>query len=265
MNNPDEMTNLPPSEGEGDYADPPELKDPLGDRVSPTQARLIYRMSMPTMIMRVLRFLLPHDAASLVEEATEKLFSDGIIDRVVSGEGKTYKLIYDRLVALQVIEDQKLGVEALAYLNNDDPLQVRIDETLVKDEIVSALELSVIPTALTFNTEGAPLFNFDEDSFLVNASVVARVRRKGGGTLPRAANVQYIYRCEDVVLHRGDPEMQKQVRSQALAASRQAVLEVLRDNPRTYFGIFTSDPQEVAVLIDVDIFRATDHRGNIFI
>lgn len=264
MNNPDEMTNLPPSEGEGDYADLPEHTDPLGATVSPAQARLIYRMTMPNMIMRVLRFLLPHDAASLVEEATEKLLADDIIGKVVLGEGKTYALIYERLVALQIIADQKLGVEAMAYLNNDDPLQVRIDPSLVEEEISGAHTLSVIPTALTFNTEGLPLFNFDEDSFMVFASVVARVR-KGGGTTPRAHNFCYIYRCEDVELYRNDKEAQKKIRSQSLSVSRQAVLELLRDNPRTYFGVFTSEPDEVAVLIDVDIFRATDYRGNIFI
>lgn len=262
MTNPDEMNILPPSEGEGDYADLPERTDPLGEKVTPSQARLIYRMTMPNMIMRVLRFLLPHDAVLLAPEATEKLLSDDIIEKVVLGEGRTYMLIYERLVALEVIEDQKLGEHALAYLRNPDPLQEKIDHSLVEDEVRSHVVLGVVPTALTF-TADAMLFNFDEDSFLVHGSLVARVKRNGR-TQPRAIDFQYIYKCS-CVSSVSDPDDRKRTRSQALGVSRGVILEHLRDNPRLYFGVYGGLEVESVTLIDVDIFRAMDHRGNIFI
>lgn len=264
QNTPDHTDDLPPQiAGEGGYDADFELNDPLGEKVSPTQARLIYRMTISNMIMRVLRFLLPHEATALAPQATEKLLEDGIIDRVVLGEGNTYVLIYERLVALGVIEDQKLGVEAMAYLNNNDPLQVRIDPSLAEDEMRANHSLGVVITAATF-TADALLFNFDEDSFLVHASLVARVR-KGGHALHRAVNFQYIYKCSDVGVLRNDPEEFKRVRSDALGVSQSAALEFLRDNPRVYFGAFGSASDEVVTLIDVDVFRATDHQNHIFI
>lgn len=262
MTNPDEMNILPPSEGEGDYADLPELTDPLGEKVTPGQARLIYRMSMPNIIMRVLRYLLPHEAVMLAPEATEKLLADDIIDKVVLGPVPTYKLIYDRLVALEIIEDQKLSDFALIYLNNEDPLQVRIDHALVEEEVRTELLLGVVPTALTF-TADALLFHFDEDSFLVHASLVARVKRNGR-TMPRAVNFQYIYKCGCVGAV-SDQEERKKVRSQSLGVSRSVILEHLRDNPRLYFGVYGGLEVESVTLIDVDIFRAMDHKGNVFI
>lgn len=262
MNNPDEMNILPPSEGEGIYDDEPERTDPLAEKISPAQARLIYRMTMPNLIMRVLRFLLPHEAASLAPEATEKLLSDDIIEKVVLGEGRTYMLIYERLVALEVIEDQKLGEYALAYLRNPDPLQEKIDHTLVEEEVRSNTVLGVVPTALTF-TADALLFNFDEDSFLVHGSLVGRVKRNGH-TLMRAVDFQYIFKCGCVGAV-SDQDERKKVRSQALGVSRGVILEHLRDNPRLYFGVYGGLEVESVTLIDVDIFRAMDHKGTIFI
>ncbi|MDU7870683.1 MAG: hypothetical protein E7J78_26670, partial [Pantoea sp.] len=90
-----------------------------------------------------------------------------------------------------------------------------------------------------------------------------RVKRNGR-TQPRAIDFQYIYKCS-CVSSVSDPDDRKRTRSQALGVRRGVILEHLRDNPRLYFGVYGGLEVESVTLIDVDIFRAMDHRGNIFI
>ncbi|QVD49093.1 hypothetical protein LUCX_23 [Xanthomonas phage vB_XciM_LucasX] len=109
---------------------PPEEVQPLPDYVRSVPyatAVLAYKFMLSGIVSRLLLYLNGELDKELIQTAMDTLRNNGdIVRQILKSEHSPMRTVYDRLLELGVIEDQKLIPEAMLFINLPDDLKFRI-------------------------------------------------------------------------------------------------------------------------------------------
>lgn len=92
-----------------------------------TTARLSYQLMMPGLVSRLYLYLFGQLHRTTVAYVSEKVLERRtVMDQILTKQKVPLRALYDYLIAEGIIEDQKLSADAMAYIDQADPLQLRI-------------------------------------------------------------------------------------------------------------------------------------------